>query len=187
MNTLFQWLVELLRGVIPWVIVAPWEVAIRIRLGKFTKMLSAGIHFRFPYFDEFMIVNTRVRIATTTMQTITTKDGRAVSLAASIGFRLTDPLASFKRLSEPTATISAYATTLLTEYVLDKTLSEVSIGDLRKSILDGLRIFGSGMEFEFVSITDFAVVKTFRLLQEGGRQGVWGDGSSASLNGIRPY
>src|SRR3970040_188106 len=187
MNTFFQWLVEFLRGVIPWVIVVPWEVAIRIRLGKFTRPLGPGLHLRFPYLDEFIIGNTRMRIATTTLQTISTRDRHAISLAASIGFRVSSPLDSFMRSQEPNNTISAYAMTLITEYILAKTLQEVTVTELRDIVLKGLRDFGAGMEFEFVAITDFAVVKTFRLLQETGRVGVWGDGGKAAMDGTRTY
>ena len=47
----FQW----------WVVVAQWELGLRIRLGKKTKALNPGIHFRIPFLDRIYIQSARLR------------------------------------------------------------------------------------------------------------------------------
>jgi hypothetical protein len=185
MNSFFQWVTDFFRGMKPWVTVMPWERAIRIRLGKHVREFEAGIHFRFPHLDEYVIVNTRLRVVTTGMQTISTRDGKTVSAALSIGFFMENPLESFKKVAFPEPTVAAYGGTLISKYISERNLHEIDLIALREAILGELGTFG-GIRFEFVAVIDFVVVKTYRLLQEGGGRAVYGaDGPTG--HGIRTF
>lgn len=185
MNSFFQWIADFFRGMKPWVMVMPWEKAIRIRFGKHVREFGAGMHFRFPHLDEYLIVNTRLRVTTTGTQTISTKDGKTVSASVSIGFLMENPLESFRKVAFPEPTVAAYAGTLLSKYISERVLADISIPDLTNTLLGELGTFG-GVHFEFVAVTDFVVAKTFRLLQETGARGVFGaDGPTG--HGIRTF
>jgi hypothetical protein len=185
MNSFFQWIADFFRGMKPWVTVMPWEKAIRIRFGKYVREFEAGIHFRIPHLDEYVIVNTRLRVATTGMQTISTKDGKTVSASCSIGFLMDNPLESYRKVAFPEPTVAAYAGTLLSKYISERNLAQISIPEICSKLLKELGTFG-GIKFEFVAVTDFVVVRTYRLLQETGARGVYG-GDGPGGHGIRTF
>lgn len=167
MSELFQWLANLLKGARFWAIVQPWEKAVRVRAGKHTAVWPAGLHLRIPYLDEVTIVNNRLRIAPVPCQTLSTRDGKAVTVAALIGFRITDPLSAMLALQAPEMSCAAFVQTAIAKHVVERTVAEINIGELERAVLAALVGFGGGgLNFDFVSVVDYAVVKTFRLLQE---------------------
>src|SRR5688572_6848066 len=77
-SNLFKW----------WVIVLPWERGIRVRMGKKTKELTAGIFFRIPYLDSVYVQPVRLMYVNFTPQTLTTKSGETITLALIVGYKI---------------------------------------------------------------------------------------------------
>lgn len=169
MDQLFRWLAELFQGARFWLIVLPWERAVRIRLGKRTALLGPGCHLRLPFLDDVRIVNNRLRIAQVPCSTVSTKDGKTITLAATLGFRITDPLVAMLTLMQPEVSSAAFAQSVIAGFLLERRLEEVKLPELEAHALAAIAHFAPGMRVEFLRVVDFAVVKTFRLMQEGWR------------------
>ena len=71
-----------------WIIVLPWDQAIRVRLGKHTRVLGPGVYWRIPYVDLVFQQSIRQRSARNDMQTLTTRDDRTISLASQMIFEI---------------------------------------------------------------------------------------------------
>jgi regulator of protease activity HflC (stomatin/prohibitin superfamily) len=166
MNGLFEWLTKILGDVAPWVIVRPWERCVRIRLGKHVELLDSGIHWRVPVVHEAIIVNTRLRISSIPLQTLTSQDGKTVTMGAQIGYRITDPLAVMQALQQPEMSCPALALGAITDYVLARPASEITLGGLREAVSAALAAETEGLTVAFVRVRDFAIVRTYRLMQE---------------------
>ena len=167
MNQLFSWIADIFKEARFWQVVAPWERAVRVRAGKHTVLWGPGLHFRIPYLDDVRLVNTRLRVASAPCQTLSTLDGKAVTVASLIGFRIVDPLKAMLRMADPESCCSSFVQTEVARYISARTSSAIHLNDLEEATLAGLERFGNGgFEFEFVRVVDYAVVKTFRLLQE---------------------
>lgn len=185
MGGLFDWIIKLCQGVKVWAVVRPWEKGVRIRLGKTTTLLDAGWHIRIPIIDEVVIINTRLRISSVPCQTITMTDGKTVTIGGMIGFTIVDPLAAMLRLQQPENSCAALAMTALSEYILAHTTDSIDLAEMEMTAcqsLDGDETM-AGIKFEFVKIVDFAVVKTYRLLQEQWRPSTtpeYGDGPATT-------
>lgn len=171
MNQFFEWISNVLRGARFWIVVLPWERCVRVRFGRWTKVLGSGTHPRIPFFDEIRLVNNRLRIAPVPFATVSTKDGKTVSLAASIGFRIVDPLAAFLRFETPEVAVAVFVQSALARYVAGRKMDEIEIEAMTSSANEAVRAFAPGIEFEFVQVVDFAAARTFRLLQEQWRPG----------------
>ena len=167
MNEVLQWLMGLVRGARCWVVVQPWERAVRVRLGKRTTLLEPGLHGRIPYADEVTVVNTRLRVAAVATQTITTKDGKALTTGGNVGFRIAQPLEALNALQSPESTVAAIAQRAVASFISSREWAALSCPQVEADVLAALRAFGmgKGITVEFVSCVDFAVVRTFRLLQ----------------------
>jgi regulator of protease activity HflC (stomatin/prohibitin superfamily) len=165
-NSLFESLINVLQRIKIWTTIQPWQRGVRVRLGKHTQLLEPGLHFRIPLLDTVATVNTRLRIAAFPSQTITASDGRPVTIAGNVGFRIDDPFKVLMALSHPEASCSAYAQAAAARWVASRAVADVTVSEFEVQALDDVRAAIPGVVFEFVTVTDFACVKTIRLLQE---------------------
>ena len=159
----------------------------RVRLGKYVSQTGPGIHVKIPYLDEFVIVNNRLRIAGMNSQTVTTLDRHAVTISASVGFRVEDPLAAMKRLHDALPAVSALLGTHISEYIQERDLADVRLPELRGYVYDRLSEMTSGLDIEFVAVVEFAVVKTYRLLNSVGHSASSGSWTDEPRAGILHY
>lgn len=159
----FQWLLD---SVKIWVIVQPWEAGIRTRAGKRTKYLEAGCHFKIPYFDNVYVQEKRMRVADVPMQTCTTKDLQTITIKSALGYSIRDIKQLYDTLYHPETSLINIATGEIAELIFRSDCKEIHPGDIEEAVLNKLREFDYGIEFNNFKITNFAVVKTFRLLQE---------------------
>lgn len=165
----FNWLRSLLDGIKLWVVVSPWELAVRVRCGKFTKTLQPGWHWRIPVLDEVILINTRLRLMNVPCQTITTRDGKTLTVSAMIGFCITDPETALKEFHAPADSCAALAMGEISKFIGEKTLAEIDKSEMEAAICAELVGTVKGIEFRHVHIIDFAAVKTIRLMQESWR------------------
>ena len=167
MNQLFQWLADLFQGARIWTTVLPWERGLRVRLGRWSRLLEPGLHWRIPFLDTVRLINTRLRIASVNCVTVTTRDGKTVTAAATVGFRITDPLKALLTIQQPEDAAAALAQASIAAYLIPRKYDALAIEEMENEVLATLRGSGlDGMAFEFVRVVDFAIVRTIRLLQE---------------------
>ena len=176
MNPFFEWLISIINEFKFWIIVEPWERAVRTRRGKHASLLDCGIHWRIPIIDQVFIKNDRLRTYAFPSQTIATKDGAVVTCAGIVGFRVTDPLAAYMIMMEPQTAISALAQRCVADYITEHPYGEIVVSEMNSHIEAELASMTDGIMFEFVSITEFGAFKTFRLLQENWRPHTGVDG-----------
>jgi regulator of protease activity HflC (stomatin/prohibitin superfamily) len=172
MNQLFQWLTDLFRGARPWVIVLAWERGVRARLGKNTTILEPGFHWRIPWLDEVRMLNNRLRITSFPCVTVSTRDGRAITCAGNIGFRIADPRAALLAMSSPDNVLTAVGQSIAARLIAEgPTPASLSVAAIEAAALEELRAFveGKGLHIESFRLVDFAQVRAFRLLQEDWR------------------
>lgn len=149
-----------------WVIVQSWESGIRVRCGKRIKIISPGIHFKLPYFDSVYVQEIRLRIVSMPTQTITTKDALTVTLSAAIGYSIKDIEKLYKTLYHPETTIKNMAMAFISDYISKKHYSEITLEDIEASAVNHLKEMDHGIDFSYLKITNYAQVKTYRLIQD---------------------
>ena len=155
-SKLFKW----------WIIVNPWEMGIRIRLGKHEKMLHAGLHFRVPFFDSIYVQTTRMRMVTLAPQTVSTMDGKTLTVVASVGYSISDLSVLYKTLAQPESTICNLVLSSISEYVYSHGILECRPELIEDKVIASLSASNYGIKYEQVKIVGFAVVKTFRFIQD---------------------
>lgn len=160
-------LLDLLSGpFIWWVIIAPWETAIRTRLGKHVSVLGPGIHWRFPFVDKVFIQSSRLRMLSDFGQTMTTKDGKVVTVALAIQYRVDDIRKLFMGIAHPESTLTHRVQGLLAQLVSDTLSSDLTPKFIEESVVAQVPSEEWGLAEVKVWITSFACVKTFRLMMD---------------------
>ncbi len=166
MNQIQQFFEYILNAIKIWIIVQPWQEGIRVRNGKKIKRLSKGIYFRIPYFDSIYIQENRLRVASMPMQTLTTKDLKTITINGAIGYQINNILTLYQTLYHPETTLINITMSEVAEYVFTKNLNEITPQEIEKSVLNKLSSKDYGLNFEYYRITTFAVVRTFRFIQD---------------------
>lgn len=165
MGEFFQWLMGVFREFRIWVVILPWERAIRVRLGNRIKMWEPGWHIKLPFLDEIQVLNTRLRLANSGTQTLTTADGETLTVSLVVGFRITDPRLAMLRMHHPELSVASLALSAVSEFVTARDRFALRPDKLEQFVLERLRK-EQGYEFEFARVADFAYARTYRLLNE---------------------
>lgn len=168
MNQVREFLEYIFNAIKVWVIVQPWENGLRVRNGKKVKKLKGGIFFRLPYFDSIYIQEIRLRVTETPMQTLTSSDNQTITLNSSFGYVITDLEKLYNTLYQPEKTLQNIVMSELANIVWKSNMKEVSPEIMENKILSILdeEDHDYGVKFEYFKITNFAIVKTLRLIQD---------------------
>jgi regulator of protease activity HflC (stomatin/prohibitin superfamily) len=152
-----------------WVTVAPWEQALRVRLGKRVHLLKPGVHMRFPVLDRIYRQSTRLRSGDIPIQTVTTNDGHTVTLAGCVWYQIEDIRKLYETLHHGQDILIDMAAAAIAEAVSSRTKEECTIKVLEAAVTERLQFKDYGINQTSVRITDFAFVTTIRLIQDGKR------------------
>ncbi|KKM16925.1 hypothetical protein LCGC14_1680890 [marine sediment metagenome] len=156
-----------------WVVVAPWEQGIRVRLGKEAFKLDSGIHLRIPFLDRVYVQSVRLRIITSGTRTISTSDGKIISLNLGIRFAVRDIKQLYSTIADPEKTLLNHASSLVAEYVFKTDSKNLSPKDLQDYVDINMVDDNWGLCNVSVHVIDFALTKTYRLIMNDyeGRSG----------------
>mgnify|MGYP000262371324 CR=1 FL=1 len=166
MNQVQQFFEYIFNALKIWIIVQPWESGLRVRNGKHVKKLTKGIYFRIPYFDSLYIQENRLRVSELSMQTVTSKDLKTITLNCSFGYSVQDIEKLYDTLFHPESTLKNMINSEIATFAFTKNLSEITPKELEVFILGKLSEMDYGLKFEHFKMINFAVVKTFRLIKD---------------------
>ena len=153
-SQLFRW----------WFIVLPWEQAVRVRCGKTIAVFGAGIHFQIPFLDMVYLQNTRRRLTTIHAQLVSTLDGKTVVVSGTIGYKIDSILRVHQTLHQAADTVRMGAQMLITEFIVGRKLIECTPAALTSYVRERLDLERYGLcDTEFF-LTNFATVKTYRMI-----------------------
>lgn len=158
-----QWVIEAFKI---WVIIEPWESALIIRMGKRIRKVSGGIYFRFPYLDRVYVQQNRLRVAMLSMQTLTTKCGKAITIEGSIGYLINDIEKLYKTLYSPESTLSNIVKNIVAQEVYSLEAKDINLKNIEDKVLKELQSLDYGLDLSYFKISNFAIVRTFRLIQD---------------------
>lgn len=163
------WLTQLFAGLAKpfkwWVIVAPWERGVRVRLGKTALLLEPGPHWRIPGVDRVYVQSVRLRTISETNQTLMTSDRQVVNLSYALLFAVADILKLYDSVANPELTLSMAAQAEIAKVVADTKsvdLTAALIADRVNGRLGELESWG--LSQPECRIVGFAFVKTYRLI-----------------------
>jgi hypothetical protein len=156
LNKLFQW----------WFTVMPWEQAIRIRRGRTTRLLGAGLYLKVPFIDAVYIQTTRMRMVDMPIQTVSTQDGTTLTIKAVIGYSIKDVQLLYNTLYHPEMTLNSMAMGHIGEYVRGNSIANISPLKIEEFVNSKIIASDYGLDKMTIRITTFAGVKTFRLIQD---------------------
>ncbi len=149
-----------------WVVIMPWEQGIRITWGKEIKLLNEGIFLKLPLVHTIYVQEKRLRVINLPMQTICSKDGHPLTVGCSVGYSIDDICKLYNTLYQPDLTIANIAASKIAEQIFTLNKFECNPKIIETNINESLSKLDYGLKFEYVRITNFASVRTYRLIQD---------------------
>ncbi len=144
----------------------PWEQAILVRRGKNAILLKGGLYFKIPFVDFVFVQTCRMRMIDCPVQTVSTKDGKTVTLKSCVGYSIGDMQLLYNKMSHPEVTLISLSMAHVAEYIRSSNISEISPEKLEASVNAKLNVTAFGLTDVSVRITSWAEVKTFRIIQD---------------------
>jgi regulator of protease activity HflC (stomatin/prohibitin superfamily) len=157
MNQLIEYFSQFLQKWKFWIVVSPWDIGVRVRIGKLAASLKPGPHLRIPLLDEIVLVNTRQRVCATACVTLQgLRPGFSIVKSATIGYRIVDPASAMMRYSNMDSTIICL--------VQAELAARRSTSDIETALRISMRQYG--VDVDFVRLVEDVEVKTFRMLND---------------------
>lgn len=149
-----------------WFIVNPWEDGIRVRFGRFQTLCKAGLYFRIPHFDKIFLEETRLRVISMPLQSVTTKDNLTLTVKCGIGYRIVDVMKMYNTIHQPEMTITNIVMDKIVSFLISAESSVFNESELKDSVLEELRKSDFGIEFDYIKILSACQVRTYRLIMD---------------------
>lgn len=151
-----------------WIVLEPYQGGVRIRLGKWIKVLTPGPHLILPFgIDNCIYENVVVETMRLKPQSLTTKDGKSVVVSSVVTFTIEDVLKFLLEVEGRNAIIedSGYGAT--SNFILHKTWQELNAMDdigneLAKVIRRQCKLYG--VKVSTVQVVDFTQCRSIRLM-----------------------
>jgi len=150
-----------------WVIINPWERGLRVRRGKDVTLLTEGVYLKIPVIDSVYVQTIRLRAIGLPVQTITTKDGKTISIVVSASYSISDIKKLYYTLYRPEMTIANIVMGAIAEYVAGNDYGDCLPSSIERSVNAILIKNEYGLGDMAIKVIGYAVVKTYRLIQDG--------------------
>jgi hypothetical protein len=163
-----------------WVVVAPWEQVVRVRLGKHLKVMYQGVHFKIPLIDDIYRQTIRKRVIVTKPQTIATKDQKVITLSGQITYQIGDLKLLYLTLHHAESVIEAESRSAISEFIIERSAIDVSPGALQQYVRQQLALEKYGIVDAEFYLNNFAIARTHRLIT--GEIHDWQEGDNLSTS-----
>lgn len=170
---LFQW----------WIVLAPWEEAVRYRAIRFrgkprVEKVGEGMHLRIPYLDKYYVQSVRRRVANMPSMTVTTADGHALTLSGIMFYEISDLMKLYMKLHHAEDTLTGLANAAIAEFVATHSKEECTPSAVAATANAAFSTRSYGIRGTEIALVTFAYVKTYRLISGDAENYSYGDALS---------
>jgi hypothetical protein len=156
LSQLFKW----------WIIILPWESGLRIWLGKRVTLLKPGFYFRVPYLHSCYIQPVRLDFLNLHPQTLTAKSGETITISVIIGYSIHNVFDLYNSVSAINSALAGNVMGQISKHINTHDLADCNPSRIEESIKNNIEKLNWGLSIKEVSVVSYAIVKTFRLIQD---------------------
>lgn len=164
-SALFQSLARPLKW---WVVCAPWEQGLRVRLGRNAKLMRPGVHLCIPFLDRIYVQSVRLQCFTTSGHSISSRDGKILTISLAIRFQIEDIVQVYQKLSNPQHMIVVEALSWASKVIARSDAATINPEYLTREINEEMACDGWGLKDVHVDIIGFATARCYRLITGDG-------------------
>lgn len=165
-----------------WIVIAPWEMALRVRMGKKPTLLGPGINFVIPGLDRIFIQNTRKRFLNVPTQTVTTKDNKVLTISGGVSYAIDNIELLYSTLHDAHSVLEIQAMSLIARFCVSQDLVDAHPLAVETFVNDHLDFSEYGLGDVEFKLTDYVTVKTYRIINDSFHE-FYGNGINTTSTG----
>lgn len=142
-----------------WVVIDHFNAGVRLRLGKPKGVLYSGLHWKIPFMDEILIHMIKTRTLDLSRQSITTKDGEAVTIEATIKFDVSDVETLLLEVNSAEDALGDMTKGIIRKVLMGMEWQECNDGEADKRITSRAKTEGVKWGINVSSVTITSMVK----------------------------
>lgn len=164
-----SWLTQLLSSFAKplkwWIVIAPWERGVRVRLGRSAVELRPGPHLRIPFLDRIYVQSVRLRTVLETNQVASTLDGKVLNVSFGVRFQVADPVRLYESVINPEVTVTGIVQGEVMRVICETTCADLTVTRLEQAVNARLGEVASwGLADVRFFVTGYAFVRAYRIL-----------------------
>ncbi len=148
-------------------VVMDWELAIVMRMGKFNRILTPGLHLKIPFgFEEVVSVTVVLETQNVGPQSLMTKDLRNLVVSSVITYTIKDAKTFLLRVMDAKNVIEDTVYGIVAEEIMNVNSKKMDIKVIRLQILEKIKnkIEKWGVEIIDYNFSDFSLNRSLRLM-----------------------
>lgn len=167
---LIDLLVELLKGIQPCCIILEYQMAVRLRLGRFHSVLGPGFHWIIPFWiDDVIHDHVIPRTERLPAMSTTTLDGKAIGFEGVITYKISDIRKALLEVEAIRDAIIDSCAGTIGATLSESTWDDIWHGKASEQLFQACRKKGWrwGIEIMAVQLAGVSLTKTLRIMQSG--------------------
>ena len=155
--------------ILPFFVVDEYERAITLRIGRYRKTYSPGLHFKIPFIDAVMVESVVTDTYNLPSRALTTSDNKEIIVSAVVKYSI-DDIKKFKLdITDEESAIQDICLGVIRASLTSKTWIDCQDKKVDTYITSQVRaeISKYGVAVEKVRLTDLTRVRSFRLFGDG--------------------
>jgi len=163
-DKLIDFLIQFGKDMLPFVIIEQWNQAVHLRFGKYIAVRKPGIHFKLPFMDSIIETAVITQSVNLPAQTLTTLDEQGIVLKAIIRYQITNVKKYLLSVMHANDVLIDTTQGMIRDIV--EITNWEDLVNVNETITTEVKEYVKkwGIEVESITITDLAIVKTFRIL-----------------------
>jgi regulator of protease activity HflC (stomatin/prohibitin superfamily) len=160
-----------------WVTINPWELGIRVRFGKHINVLQPGLHLKVPMVHRVYAQNTRLEVVDVPLQTLTTKDGKVLTISVVAGYRIFDIERLYLNIQRVDNTVLSVVMGAVAGCITASESDLCTADAVERAVQSKLETLQTdwGLKFSHVRVNSFAYTMTLRLIGGDHGRAMWSD------------
>lgn len=168
-DKLIDFLISIIDHVNPVFIIREYQEGVFLRNGNFKKVLKKGLHFKYPFIDEYIQQHTMLTTLTLPAQSLVTKDEHNIVIKSVVKYKIVDVKTFCLELFDNVDAISDISQGIIKGVIMSNDWVKCIDNDIDNLITKKVRseVKKYGVEIVQVTLTDIAKIRTIRLINEG--------------------
>lgn len=169
---------DLLRGawiyLLPFYVLGDDQCGLVRRVGIYHRDLRPGLNWKWPVIEQVLVETSTLDSTVLREQTLTTKDGKQVTIRACIAYRVVNPRKYILDCDSAASVINDVGCCVVAELIPEVDLEHVLTGSIEYDLLQAMRSRARkwGVKVESVGLVDRVQTRTYRLLTGSSGAGV---------------
>jgi regulator of protease activity HflC (stomatin/prohibitin superfamily) len=152
-----------------WQVVQPFEEGVQIRLGKFNRVLTSGLHFVLPFGIDHCLIQCVVPTTHSLGdESSTTKDGKSIGFTAVVTFQIRDIKKAMLDIEDVTHAVRDACAGEIGRVLRESTWAEVLAPEMLEKLTLACRKRGwkYGIEIMSTQLAGISLARSIRLMSK---------------------